>query len=144
MFPLNEREGELDKDWGGICYPLSVNVFRVFCKTLPFVSSISSLINGTTLCYPSIASVSLNFLFYQPPENLLLIWKRKNIWIDRYEGETGGRNYKRKTRRHVLSLVRERSGDYFRSVRSSSALLLPLCPEIMDTITLTRPQSLSR
>jgi len=34
--------------------------------------------------------------------------------------------------------------DYLDSVSSRSGLLLPLCPEIMDTITLTRPQSLSR
>lgn len=43
----------------------------------------------------------------------------------------------------TLSLVRK-SADYFRFVRSLSGLLLPLCSEIMDTITLTRPQSLSR
>lgn len=61
--------------------PLSVNVFRVFRKTLvlPFLS-LDYLDKLATLCYRSIASVSLNFLFYQ---NFSIYYVGEKKYLDR-------------------------------------------------------------
>ena len=63
--------------------------------------------------------------------------------MEKFAKKKGDERKERPDGNDVLSLVRKRA-DYFRFVRSLSGLLLPLCSEIMDTITLTRPQSLSR
>lgn len=151
-------EGELDKDedgqegdikaGGNLLPSIRQRLSRLLQHSSSLLSSIT-LINGHTLFgYRSIASFRfVKFSLFSFSVSLFYVKKKKNVLGHRYYEREINRTWRSKreevqmrTSYHSL----ERSGDYFRSVRSSSALLLPLCPEIMDTITLTRPQSLSR